>query len=187
MNYKNNIRTILVSLIGIGIFSFTSFAVAQDKHAARFPVRGVQSSPTFGMTESEKQVWQEEKETIAMCLKEYVVSGEYYNNESGNETYYMEAASKYTSGYMILTSYVAQEAYHNGNNIETGVLYKSSSTGRYSPNTTMRNKYMGEKMETVLSNSGTPRTEYYYYSIILEEKTQNYDWCVNNGYSTKNN
>lgn len=173
MKYKN-----LKRVLAIALLASSSLAFAEGKFAYQLPINGVKASPTFGMTENEKQDWKEEQENIAMCLNENSQSGSYYNREANNENFFLEEVYRGKSGYMVTTEYREQVVMHDGNVI-------GSHSGN-TPSNALRNEYRGDSVITENSNSGYPRTEYNYYKINIEDETENYDWCVTNGYDTEN-
>ncbi|WP_083026541.1 hypothetical protein [Vreelandella lionensis] len=62
-------KRILKTVLAIGLVASSSLAVAEGKFAYRQQLKGVDASPTFGMTEQEKQ---EHLSNVEMCSNEGV-------------------------------------------------------------------------------------------------------------------
>lgn len=63
-------KVFLKTVLAIGLVASSSLALAEGKFTYRQLLQGVDASPTFGMTTTEKQAHQEKLANIAMCAKE---------------------------------------------------------------------------------------------------------------------
>lgn len=167
---------ILKMAVMIGLMASSSLAVAEGKFVYKQPLQGVDASPTFGMTSAEKQAWQEEQETIAMCAEEYKESTTSYSREAGNQSYVRLMS-------VSLTTYnrYEDEYYLNGTRVYFYGRYSGGgSTPRISGSKTGYS--IGEQKDYEVTGSLNYRHRY--YEIIHNIKTEKYDWCVSNGYQT---
>jgi hypothetical protein len=169
---------ILKSSLLIGLIASSMSVIAQEKYIAKFLLNGVNANPTFGMTTTDKQAYQENIENIEMCLKEFSDSGSFYNRNEGEESFFLQVVYRGKSGYQVTTEYKSQTVKHNG--VEIG-NYVGSTYG-----TELMYQYKGDIITTETTNSGYPTTEYRYYEINIDSQSENYEWCVNNNYDTKN-
>lgn len=174
---------ILKTISLIGIMTASSLALAEGRYVIRFPIQGVTASPTFGMTESEKQEYIQNKNNAEMCKDETQEVVTEYSVESDDKTYVMIRTNARRT------------------NIKYQVVWLNDQRIHYSGSSIIRpffDEYKGDFMgrelhtENVLSPDSTggnytyDNIYEYFYAYKGESKSENYDWCVDNGYETAN-
>jgi hypothetical protein len=164
---------ILKMAVVIGLVASSSLALAGGKFVFREPLGGVDASPTFGMTTTEKQAYQENLANIEMCAKEVKSTERFYNIEGDGKFYFSSLSTRTCDGLRQKSS----------DTVINDVLYTSLSGTNYSRGEHVES--IGEQTITC-GNLTSVRYTTHYYEVIEEVKTQNYDWCVNNGYKTAN-
>ena len=177
----------LKTIIGMIFLTASSITLAQeDKNTYRHPLNGVSAYPNFGMSQGEIADAIAEEERLAqieadktMCLNESKEEEFFYNREGTNKFYYINEMH-YTScsNYVFTGRGYIENRYYEGNidDVMENLGYKRGTqsmevtyTGRVECGASDRNEYITA-----------------YYQIIKENKTENYDWCVNKGYETAN-
>ena len=166
---------ILKMAVVIGLVASSSLAVAEGKFAYKQPLRGVNASPTFGMTETEKQ---EYTENVEMCEEQYNGWENGYSRYS-NSTYVNAQNQHYHTSYNL---------YINGNRV---LRFSDPRTAPHGQKVTdLHREVLSERTDLYrvgdLKMSGSNGFQYWYYEITYLKKTENYDWCVDNGYQTAN-
>ena len=152
----------------------------ETKHSYRLPIAGVLASPTFGMNQLEKE---EYVENVEMCKNESTGFNSEYN-ESTNRTYvYVEGALNYSKVYTYLNGtrvfiFNTRDYRQSSDSYVTETIKETmlSKTDKYR---------VGDLVKT-----GTTRTSSnfptWFFELIYDKKTDNYDWCQNNGFKTLN-
>jgi hypothetical protein len=198
---------ILKAFMGVALISSSSMALAEGKFAYRQPMQGVDASPTFGMTSVEKQEYN-------MCLNEKIFLEEeiYYEEDEvdiviPDNTFVLDIENGF---YMLRTGYGdAVEYYWDGERVDS--LGGAGGIHRYvdSPDEIKNSPYYDKFITSgyrvfVIRGSGSYEHQYSYVTYdgdyntgekeikevektrMVEQKTENYDWCVLNGYPTAN-
>lgn len=160
-------------IIAIGLMALSFNVMAEGKYATKFPLSGVKAVETFGMTLNEKQKWEENKEMFNMCSEEKIKSGTDYNKNTDNKSYVSIMSFKYGSTqnwYLDNEKLYYRKRHHLQDDI-TGTL--SGLTRGTLKETSSRTR------------SGIVYTTRF-YEITYNVKTENYNWCVENGYPVFN-
>jgi len=162
-------------------------------------LQGVDANPIFGMTETEKQ---EYLANVEMCLKEEILeittwSGgkNIFHWPSGetrmNNLIYGQIEENGTSDIVIGSSDHFLRKY--GQSTSSYITYITPDKSLGSPageyfdlNSRFRVKVVNDKNQAEMIRGILRYPLYAEKETILNEKTENYDWCVNNGYQTAN-
>lgn len=178
----------LKALLFMGVFSLSLSVTAQDKYATKFPLNGVEAVETFGMTQAEKQEYEEKRDIIEMCA-----------NETESEVSEIESSGPDT--YKTGVSLKSYDRYNYRFTINGEELRKWTLV--YRDQQLMENGYREFYRDILEANvehityNGSPikvgpyrpdiqgDSNYYAFEIIYFKKTENYQWCVDNGYEVK--
>lgn len=174
------IKTLFISMLFMVAYSTPS--ISQDKYVTKFPLSGVEGSPTFGMTENEKITY---NENIQMC-----------KNQFFGETTFVDDQTRlvFSKGHI-----------HYFLKIEGQTLVSSSSiaNGRYSDIDTLMTKIRTDLTNRNISYGGYPvklgsyrpdlnyQTSsggwtYLVFEVMYYRNSPNYTWCKDNGFKTGN-
>jgi len=196
---------ILKIAVVIGLVASSSLAVAEGKFVYKQPLQGVDASPTFGMNQSEidkYKCYQEERSIVQEV--EYVTKykrEKQYGNWSGPYSSYWSNGDyiSYSVGLTTSRDYYA-------------VSWRGSRAGQFSSSTTPYSGMLWDSRSSVDTyyqykfgtcgkggNAYTTCTDLsrrlvntesvpYQEETLVDKiiKTENYDWCVTNGYETAN-
>lgn len=216
-------KVFLKTVLAIGLVASSSLALAERKYAFRQPLQGVDANPTFGMTTTEKQAYQENLANIEMCASESVqiiqeerveivefegpvkerklVGPVYderymkaYRSDGMINTYGSNTYSQFydfsTYGHEVNTNGAQQIKINSGHILGRRSPFVDGS--RYVIKAVIGTDMIPEN-ETATSHPVELWEDYKeieqkenIYLVDVEHKTENYDWCVNNGYQTAN-
>ncbi|EHA17152.1 hypothetical protein [Halomonas sp. HAL1] len=188
-------KVFLKTVLAIGIVASSSLALAEGKFAYRQPLQGVNASPTFAMTKSEKQFYEENKANIEMCS---VQKDEIRNWELDQIRHYNGDFQDIIAGYAydngIFKIFVGSDISRVIDSIDhsaTGVMTEERLSGKVISNyLEVGAKYRARfHIDGGVKEQGSTYQAYALYlekEKVISEKTENYDWCVANGYETAN-
>lgn len=183
-------KAFLKTVLAIGLVASSSLALAEGKYAFRQPLQGVDANPTFGMSTQEierieaEKLAQIEQENINMCSKERLdeVEENIITNYPKEERYITSSARSYIT-HATNTGYT--QYFWDGPLIKSEYGMTSAPNGYeigdYKESTSCCDRINNIRRYSIIKLAYTD-TE----TVIREEKSENYDWCVNNGYKTAN-
>lgn len=178
-------KTILKTVLAIGLVASSSFALAEGKFSYRQLLQGVDANPTFGMTQSEKDEYQTQK----MCLKEFgEIQEERTKTSYKTETVTVNEPSRYNSTHYWTKNYSTAKSNARYGSYSCGGAGYTASSCTSGGVTIRKGAYQGSYRYSV-SISYQDRVSVPYEETYMEtvrEKSDKYDWCVNNGYETAN-
>lgn len=144
---------------------------SEGNYVYRIKMDGVKASENTAVESIKKK---------EMCKNESIVSNSVYNYGSPKTYYYI---NNHTDTYPGLTDPTRYQLYIDGD-------LKASSTN--SSNVKNKISELGyainerEKVNHISYDSYREQYTRSYYSLLKEEESENYGWCVDNGYETAN-